>query len=117
MNRESIKETVKTMIRELKDSNDHEITAWVDLDYNDDRTKRFAIVLAWMDCDKDDWHICGKVAYLPYNSLMSEYDIDWMMPEVPNNDYVWDTELFDPVDSDIDWWIDEYENMVKEGVA
>ena len=61
-----------------------------------------------MDYDNtDDWKLYAKLAYQPTNSLMQEYDIDWLMPTDENGE-VDDTELAvgdKPNDFDIDWWI------------
>ena len=113
-----IKKSVIEQIKYLQDSKDHEATCWVNLGYNEEGDKKFAIVLAWMDWDNvEEWKIYGKVAYVPYNSGMFEYDIDWLMPYDKETGEVWDTET-EANDSDvIDWWIKNYKEMQAKGVA
>lgn len=73
------------------------------------KSKKWAIVAGWMDYDdNDDWQLYAKVAYLPTNSLMSEYDFDWIMPE-EDDGYIFDTEIcignlpFSACMADVDW--------------
>ena len=66
-------------------------TTWYELAETSD--KIWAFVCAWLDLDSDgEYRLMGKIAYMPTRSAMSDYDYDWMMPELPNGDVV-DTEL------------------------
>lgn len=90
-------------------------TTWYELAETSD--KIWAFVCAWLDLDGDgEYRLMGKIAYMPTRSAMSDYDYDWMMPELPNGD-VADTELeIDPygdIDYDVDWWVDRWEEMKK----
>lgn len=54
-------------------------TYWYTLDIIND--KEYAVVMGWNDGFAEDKPtLCMKLAFLPTNSLMSEYDIDWLMP-------------------------------------
>lgn len=93
-------------------------TTWYELAETSD--KIWAFVCAWLDLDGDgEYRLMGKIAYMPTRSAMSDYDYDWMMPELPNGD-VADTELeIDPngdIDYDVDWWVDRWEEMKSKYV-
>lgn len=93
-------------------------TTWYELAETSD--KIWAFVCAWLDLDGDgEYRLMGKIAYMPTRSAMSDYDYDWMMPEMPNGD-VADTELeIDPngdIDYDVDWWVDQWEEMKSKYV-
>ena len=62
----------------------------------------------------EDLTIWGKVAYLPKNSAMAEYDIDWIMPYNEATGEVDDTETAIDSDRDVQWLIDEAERITKE---
>ena len=101
---------IKAFVQDVINTEDHEGT-WI-LDLETHNGKRWALVAAWMDYDCDDaWKVYAKLAYQPTDSLMQEYDIDWLMPIDENGD-VDDTELFvgsEPNDSDIGWWLKNWE--------
>lgn len=93
-------------------------TTWYELAETSD--KIWAFVCAWLDIDGDgEYRLMGKIAYMPTRSAMSDYDYDWMMPEMPNGD-VADTELeIDPygdIDYDVDWWVDSWNRIKSEYV-
>lgn len=90
-------------------------TTWYELAETSD--KIWAFVCAWLDLDGDgEYRLMGKIAYTPTQSAMSDYDYDWMMPYKENED-VYDTELeIDPygdIDFDVDWWLDQWEEIKK----
>lgn len=60
----------------------------------------------------EEGDIVGKVAYLPKNSAMAEYDIDWIMPEATGE--VDDTEIIIESDWDIQCLLYEAERITKE---
>ena len=101
-----LKQKFKEFLQGVIDNEDHESTWFLDLETHNG--KRWALVAAWMDYnDTDDWELYAKLAYQPTNSLMQEYDIDWLMPTDKNGE-VDDTELAvgsEPNNFDIDWWI------------
>lgn len=82
--------------------------------------KEFAIVLGWQDGfdTKDGFELCMKLAYLPTNSLMSEYGIDWIMPYDEETGEVDDTEMTvnckDDIEEIVDWLLDVYNERYKE---
>ena len=93
-------------------------TTWYELAETSD--KIWAFVCAWLDLDSDgEYRLMGKIAYMTTRSAMSDYDYDWMMPEMPNGDVV-DTELeIDPygdIDYDVDWWVDSWNRIKSEYV-
>ena len=105
-----LKQKFKEFLQGAIDNEDHESTWFLVLETHNG--KRWALVAAWMDYDDtDDWKLYAKLAYQPTNSLMQEYDIDWLMPTDENGECN-DTELAvgsEPNDFDIDWWIKNWE--------
>lgn len=101
-------------IKEAEADGPSSTTYIVDLDY-DDKGNRWAVVLGWVDYDGDDeYKLWGKIAYLPKNSYMKEYDWDWMMPYDEETGEVWDTEISNPDAFDAAWWLDQWELIKKE---
>ena len=100
--KQEIKNTIKTALANGPDNT----TYWVTLDTVDGNT--WAVVFGWVDGFEDGAHLCGKIAYAPKNSVMTEYDMDWLMPYDEETGEVYDTEISDPSDSDIDWWLNEW---------
>ena len=101
-------------IKEAESDGPSSTTYIVDLDY-DDKGNRWAVVLGWVDYDGDDaYELCGKIAYLPKNSYMKDYDYDWEMPYDEETGEVWDTEISNPSASDAAWWLDQWEMIKKE---
>lgn len=77
-----------------------------------DEENEWAIVVAMMDYDNEGKYIpYAKLAYQSRNSLMQEYDMDWMMPFMEG--WVWDTEVSDPDESDIKWLFDQWDAWLK----
>ena len=112
-----LKQRIKEFLQEVIDNEDRESTWFLDLETHNG--KRWALVAAWMDYDNtDDWKLYAKLAYQPTNSLMQEYDIDWLMPTDENGE-VDDTELAvgdEPNEFDIDWWIKNWEHFKENYV-
>lgn len=101
-------------IKEAESDGPSSTTYIVDLDY-DDKGNRWAVVLGWVDYDGDgEYKLWGKIAYLPKNSGMSDYDYDWMMPYDKETGEVWDTEISNPDAYDASWWLDQWEMIKKE---
>ncbi len=111
----SFKEQVREQIRFLKRSKPEEgWTSYVTL-YTDSFKERWAIVMAWMDYDNNgNWKIYGKIASQPTNSLMQEYDIDWLMPIEESYGFDGDTEIQIESEVDIDWLFKEWEWIYEE---
>ena len=101
-------------IKEAESDGPSGTTYIVDLDY-DDKGNRWAVVLGWVDYDGDgEYKLWGKIAYLPKNSYMKEYDYDWEMPYDEETGEVWDTEISNPDAYDVSWWLDQWEMIKKE---
>ena len=82
---------------------------------------RWGIVGAWMDYDNDgNWQAYVKIASQPTNSMMQEYDIDWLMPTDEVTGEVDDTELSLGIEPNFknfldasDWFIQHWERFKK----
>ena len=116
----AIKETISRMAKERNLST----TYWVVLDRLGGGI--WAVVFGWVDgfdndegveYQIDNCRLCGKVAYLPGNSGMSEYDMDWLMPYDSTGD-VYDSELSVDNEADvlssISFWGSEWDNIAME---
>jgi hypothetical protein len=60
--------------------------------------------------------IMGKIAYLPNNNVMSQYDYDWIMPYDESTGEVYDTETQIGDLRDVEWLLDEWE-FIKQKFA
>lgn len=104
-NREEILEEVTRIVKDARESEDHECTWFHYLGCNNGN--RWAIVIAWMDYDNDGtWKLFGKIGYQPTNSLMQEYDMDWLMPYSEKIRETYDTEIIIRDDCDIEYLVD-----------
>ena len=112
MNKEKMIKFFKESIAKEKENEDG-CTYWQTLDVIDG--KEFAIVLGWQDGfdTEDGYELCMKLAYLPTNSLMSEYSVDWLMPYDEKTGDVDDTEICvgngENIEEDINWLLKCYE--------
>lgn len=78
-----------------------------------DEVNVWAIVVALMDYDDTgDWKPYAKLAYQSRNSMMQEYDMDWLMPQM--NGEVWDTEISWPCRIDVIWLLEQFESYLFE---
>ena len=114
-----LKEAFKKAVEELVQTKDKGITYFWELGTVGD--ERRGIVLAWQDGYEPDntgsryadgeCRICAKLACQPVNSLMQEYDIDWLMPYDEKTGFVDDNEITVDGDTDavIDWLLKCYE--------
>lgn len=113
-----MRKKIEEFLRNVLANEDHEVTWFFDLATHNG--KRWALVAAWMDWDdEDDWKPYAKLAYQSTNSLMQEYDIDWMMPFDEKNSCCDDTECpidEDTLDADIHWWFEQWERFKEEYV-
>lgn len=62
----------------------------------------------------DEDTVCAKLAVLPSNSGMSDYSWDFTMPYDKETADVWDTEVSNFDESDLDWFNKEAVNMAQE---
>lgn len=76
---------------------DHSVTAWHVIEKKDGGT--YAVVVGFSDgfegedmYGRDGERLCVKWAFLPDNSAMTEYGMDWIMPEIPGDK---DHEIYD----------------------
>jgi hypothetical protein len=121
---------VKNIIKQFAEDEDMSTTRAIILDNIGDRT--WALVFGWEDgfdkaeidtpTERGENRICGKIAYIPNNSIMSEFSVDWIMPSMKGE--VWDTDtsvrLEDSIISSlVKYWRDEWKTMrhlIKQGV-
>lgn len=99
-------------VNDLEKTHDYATYYWVL--GTDDNDNRWAIVLSWSDSYEA---ICTKLAYQPNNSIMSDYDIDWLMPYDEESGEVYDTELslYSNVNiAEIEWVIDWLLNIYNQ---
>jgi len=111
----NIRQKVRNTITEALSDGPSSTTYCVNLDYDDDGNQ-WAVVFGWIDDGDGNPLFCGKVAYLPKNSGMSEYDYDWMMPYDEETGEVWNTEIefTSADDSNIDWLLEQWEEIQQE---
>lgn len=119
---EKVNETMLSQIKQgiMDCAKDDTMTAWQELERRDN--KIWAIVVGWNDgFDKNiqdeyghgDERLCMKLAYMPQNSMMSEYTMDWLYPEYPDSKEheLMDTEIGIFPDTDIEKSVN---NLLKE---
>lgn len=115
-----IKEFKKAVINMKENHLDGTYYWYLDTDKNNND---WAIVLGWQDgfdIDKKDDCLYGscrlsvKLAYQPRNSIMQDYDIDWIMPYNEATNEVYDNEISLYPDTDLDnvinWLLECYES-------
>ena len=125
MNRAKLTNGFAEVVEEMRDTHE-ELTYYWKLSV-DDKQNQWAIVLGWVDGfepdDKDDctdgsYRLCVKLAYQPTNSIMKDYDIDWVMPYNTKTKEVFDVEIpiypgYSPTEI-INYLLDCYEELFKE---
>jgi hypothetical protein len=125
MNRAKLTNGFTEAVEEMRDTHE-ELTYYWKLSV-DDKQNQWAIVLGWVDGfepdDKDDcidgsYRLCVKLAYQPTNSIMKDYDIDWVMPYNTKTKEVCDVEIpiypgYSPTEI-INYLLDCYEELFKE---
>lgn len=119
---QALKECEKQFNRAMSDK-DPSTTYWVDIGYNDEND--FAVVMCYMDEDSAESYgydgesdfVQAKFAYCPRNSMMNEYEWDWLMP-YPVNEYgdTLDTDMsiYSADSSDFGWILDEGYKFIDE---
>lgn len=122
-----VTDKVAAIVKEMTNHRDVSTTYRLKLGY-DDKGKDWGIVFAWQDgFEKEQdstfvldgtYCICGKVAYIKENSMMSEYDMDWEMPYDKKTGEVDDTETsihsFEEIPAAVQWWIKNYKRFKKK---
>lgn len=122
-----VTDKVRDIVKDLVSSRNPSTTYRLLLGY-DDKGRDWGIVLAWQDgfdSEKDSefvlnktYRICGKVAYIEGNSMMSEYDMDWIMPYDKRTGEVDDTDTsicsFEEIPSTVQWWVGNYKRFKKK---
>lgn len=121
---------VRDIVKKFAEDEDMSTTRAIILDHIGDRT--WALVFGWEDSyskveidtptERGENRICGKIAYLPDNSIMSEYSVDWIMPSMQGE--VYDTIFHLTLDrinisSNVEFWRDSWKHMkhlIKQGV-
>jgi hypothetical protein len=77
----------------------------------DDKSNYYLVAGYMDDFDDGEYHLCAKIARL-VSDVMSEYDIDFVMPYDPETGDVWDTEVSDVTSADAKWFYDEFNEMI-----
>lgn len=84
-----------------------------------DEEKQWGLVAAYMDYNETgnpEPYI--KLSYLPNNTLMGEYDIDWIMPYDEETGIVDDTEIsLDDNELTIDWIYEQINRFKNEYIG
>ena len=118
VDKEKFKERIKTALSEKS----YDTTYWLQFG-TDAKRNQWAFVLGWLDDYEDnEYHLNLKIAYVPSNSLMHEYYIDWIMPYDEKTEEVDDTQTTideaDVTDLElnftVEWFIKEAYRMIKE---
>lgn len=116
MTMKEVRKGIEDSIRRLFESKDRGCT-YINYLPSKDTKNVWAVVSAWLDYDNNgDWRLYSKVAYQPTNSLMQEYDIDWLMPVEEKTGFVWDTELAiapNTIGEDVGWLLREWAKVSK----
>lgn len=120
---------VTNIVKQFAEEKDMSITRAIILDRIGDKT--WALVFGWEDgfdkaeidtpTERGEYRICGKIAYIPDNSVMSEFSVDWIMPSMKGE--VWDTDTSiilekSIISSLVKYWRDEWKTMkhlIKQG--
>lgn len=129
MNKKELVKSFSKAVEEMKKNHDWMTYFWY-LD-TDNNNNNWAIVLGRQDgfeeaedindkCAIGTCRLCAKLAYQTSNSIMQEYEIDWLMPYNEETMEVEDNEISIYQDSDleeiIDWLLkcfDSYEYLFK----
>lgn len=124
MNKEILVKDFKKAVIDMRENHSRETYYWYL--HTDENNNDWAIVLGWQDtygeeeenetddCLYDGCRLSIKLAYQPRNSIMQEYDIDWIMPYDEKSGEVDDNEISIYSDTDledtIDWLLECYES-------
>lgn len=92
----------------------------------EDHRNEWFLAAGWMEgFDPDDTgcreRLCVKIAYVPNNSLLRDYDYDFLMPYDEKTGEIWDTEVSlesgateGSIFTDLTWLMKEFRAMVDE---
>lgn len=124
MNRNVLIEDFKRAVKDMRENHSDVTYHWYL--HTDDNDNDWAIVLGWQDgfesdetddCMYGTCRLCSKVAYQPSNSIMQEYDIDWLMPYDEESGEVYDNEVSIYSDTNLEdviiWLLKCYESYLK----
>jgi len=90
-----------------------------------DAQNRWYLAAGWMegfykDINLNEERLCMKIAYIPKDAFLRDYDYDFLMP-YDSEGNVWDTEISIGEDAtegslfyDITYLLQEFEKMIKE---
>lgn len=112
-----IKKRISDLLEDMTAEKDISTTGYIKLDTDNDGND-WGIVFGWVEEDNysgdrfssDKYRLYGKCAYISRRSIMTEYDVDWLMPVCENGD-VDDVEVsLDEFfyDDEIDWLIEQF---------
>lgn len=117
---QALKECEKQFNRAMSDK-EPSYTYWTTIAYNDDN--EFAVVMCYLDKESAESYgydgeadfAQAKFAYRPNNSVMGEYEWDWLMP-YPINEYgdTLDTDMPIGSPSDFSWILDEAYSFIDK---
>lgn len=110
MKKEEAKRQIKSLYKKAITAKDVSYTYFLNIIYDDLTGMFWCIVLHY---DDETNSIYAKIAYIPHNSLMHEYDMDFLMPYDENTGDVDDTETeFNGSDIDIQLLVDEFSRVI-----
>lgn len=125
MNKDMLFKIAEKIVRANKERNIVSTYCW---NIGEDDMNRWYLAAGWMegfykDIDLNEDRLCMKIAYIPKNSFMRDYDYDFLMP-YDSDGNVWDTEISldenateGSVFYDITCLLQEFEKMIKESEA
>ena len=107
---------LRSDVQKIKDFLDEAQSLEIDETYRmvigqDDKSNYYLVAGYMDDFDDGEYHLCAKIARL-VSDVMSEYDIDFVMPYDPETGDVWDTEVSDVTSADAKWFYDEFNEMI-----
>lgn len=112
----------ESAVKNLRDSHDLTMTVFVPIERIGDND--YAFVFGWVGYYDPEYSedgegncVCGKVAYQSKNSMMQEYDIDWLMPYDKETGEVNDTEISmgnPDCTPEIAWLIDQWKRIYSD---
>ncbi len=118
---ESVVSSAKDAIQSLYENKDFSVTYFIPLLKG--KSKSWYLVFAWQNGYEhdekeafacNDYRICGKIAFCANNSMMHDYDMDFLMPYDERGN-VFDTECSISASDDIDallrHWSDDWDQI------
>ena len=94
--------------------NNNEGTTWAKTLYTFEDGTDLCFVAAMMDFDgTDEYEPYAKLACIPYNSGMNDYEWDYVMPYKEGSGDVWDTETSFGPNEDPEWFNEQAEEIIQ----